>query len=214
MAAEKKLKAKVIIIGNAETGKSSLIKRKLGHVFSEEYDPSIVAKTYPDLQEINLWHLSGLERFRSTAISYIKNADVSVLVFDVTKKKSFYDIPYWINLTSMLASNAQCILVGTKIDLADKREVTKEEALAFAKASDNIQYYEVSAKTGENIETLFQAIIDASKQPEIKLADSDRALQLGPGSLSHFHQQEPRQIRTPSDQGATCSLSPNPCSIQ
>ena len=96
------------------------------------------------------------------------------MLFDVTDRKSFDDISGWIKDIRKARGNANedniqkksddevLVLIGNKIDLIQKREVTKEEAKELAQQF-NVKYYETSCKQGINLyEILCDIIINAS----------------------------------------------------
>ena len=83
-----------------------------------------------------------------------------IIVFNINDRLSFNDVLYeWWPLVEHLKGNTvHCILVGTQCDQPDRRQVTRIEAQEFAK-EHRMPYYEVSAKTSENINEMFQSVI-------------------------------------------------------
>ena len=80
-----------------------------------------------------------------------------LLYNDISSKNSFDNIPNWINFIKSIENNTTIILCGNKSDLQN-REVKKEEGEEFA-LNEGIQFYEVSAKTGENIKNMFYNVV-------------------------------------------------------
>ena len=78
------------------------------------------------------------------------------LVYDISTKVSFDNIPKWINFIRTI-ENATLVLCGNKIDLPN-REVKKEEAEALAQ-KEEITFFEVSAKTEDNIKNMFYNVV-------------------------------------------------------
>jgi GTPase SAR1 family protein len=79
-------------------------------------------------------------------------------LFDITSDESFKCIDKWMDEINMYAPPTMCkILLGNKRDLLDLRKVSFEEAYAKAK-HNNMQYIEISAKTGENVEQAFHSL--------------------------------------------------------
>ena len=120
---------------------------------------------------------AGQEKFRSLIPMYTRDAQIIILVYDVTRKESFVHLTEWINgLTNVKKEDVIFVLVPNKIDL-DSREVTKEEGEKYA-ADNNIPIFEeVSAKTGDGFSSLFynklfQEIVKkfrvGEKQQEVK----------------------------------------------
>ena len=89
--------------------------------------------------------------------SYMRNADVVVIVFDVTEKDALEKAHMWTEIAKRESSAELLVLVGNKTDLTDKRIIlTKEGELL---ASDNsMMYGETSSKTGEGVKELFGRI--------------------------------------------------------
>ena len=86
---------------------------------------------------------------------YTGDANIILLVYDISCKESFIHLPAWIkDLTNINMSEVIFTLVGNKNDLSDKREVNEEEAKKYAEEHDFI-FQEVSAKTGDGFSDLF-----------------------------------------------------------
>ena len=163
---------KVSFIGNSGTGaKTSLINRIVEHTFIDNnflptvgVDFKLICLTnyLGDKIKLQIWDTAGQERFRKITESYYKGAHCFVLGYDVTDKNSFDSIKnYHYNHTKELVGDIPLIyLVGNRIDLYDKRVVSKEEGKSYAKER-NIKFFEVSAKTGEGTNILIQDIVDS-----------------------------------------------------
>ena len=83
-----------------------------------------------------------------------------ILVFDISKKQSFENIMRWLSdVRSTAREGVVTVLIGNKLDLAATRQVTSEEAQAFAQKND-MMYFETSAKTGENVEAAMTSLLD------------------------------------------------------
>jgi len=121
--------------------------------------------------KLQLWDTAGQERFKSLIPSYIKDSTVAIIVFDISNKQSFASVPQWINEVKTIRGNeTTIIIVGNKNDLADKRQVSEEEAKNLSK-EQNATYFEASAKTGDNVNNIFTKMaynlsgIDANANP-------------------------------------------------
>ena len=146
-------------------GKSSIVLRFSEDKFDENQFATIgidFKTKYIKIGEYSvkvlIWDTAGQEKFRNIAKQYYKGANGVLLIYDVTNKKSFERIAYWMN---ELKDNNQIneldiCLVGNKIDL-EGRVITREEGEKFALDND-IKYFEVSAKTSEGIEELFTSV--------------------------------------------------------
>jgi len=114
--------------------------------------------------KFEIWDTAGQERYRSLAPMYYRGAAAALVVYDITSSESFNGAKTWIEELQRQGSADIVIgLAGNKMDLESKREVPKEEAKAYAQENGCI-FYETSAKTGENINHIFNAI--AQKLPK------------------------------------------------
>lgn len=105
--------------------------------------------------KLQIWDTAGQERFRSITQSYYRSANALILTYDITCEESFRCLPEWLREIEQYASNKVItVLVGNKIDLAERREVSQQRAEEFSEAQD-MYYLETSAKESDNVEKLF-----------------------------------------------------------
>ena len=157
---------KVLLLGDTDVGKSSLILRYTEETFNSKLVNSIGVDFKMKKKEIDgkiikvqIWDIAGHERFRSITYSYYRGANAIIIVFDITDKKSFLSITEWLKQIEKHAKeNVFKFLVGNKSDLAEERKVTFEEAKEYADKHD-LPYIETSAKEGININELFESSI-------------------------------------------------------
>ncbi len=154
---------KIIFIGDAGVGKTTIISRIMDNPFSDVYEPSIgVDFMSKNLKykgqniKLQMWDTAGQEKYKGLIPSYVRNSSIVFLVYDISSKTSFDNIPKWINFIKSI-ENSTLILCGNKIDLQN-REVKKEEGEELAK-KENMPFYEVSAKTNENIKNMFYSVV-------------------------------------------------------
>ena len=156
------LKFKLIVVGDQSTGKSCILNRFANEIFEENYQATIgldfQSKTVNikghDIRLV-LYDTAGQEKFRSLIPMYIREAQIILLVYDVTNKESFDSIPKWFSeVLDVKNDEAVFALIGNKIDLIDNRQVTYEEGKKLANEK-NIIFEEVSAKDGQNFDELF-----------------------------------------------------------
>ena len=120
------------------------------------------------LIKIQIWDTAGHEKFRTITTSYYKSAHAIIILYDITDKASFEHIKNWmVEIEKFGKQGVLKLIVGNKIDLEDKRQVSIEEAEAFAK-NNNIQFLEVSAKNNINIEKLFLGIVKTLYEKHLK----------------------------------------------
>lgn len=104
---------------------------------------------------MQIWDTAGQEKFRSIVQQYYKGAMGIILTYSVTDKKSFQNIEIWMKQIMSHAPDAVIILVGNKCDL--EPEIPSDQGEQLAK-SHNIKFFETSAKTGKNVEEIFQVL--------------------------------------------------------
>ncbi|CAD8172968.1 unnamed protein product [Paramecium octaurelia] len=176
---------KILLIGNSAVGKSSLLLRFADNVFNESFLPTIGVdfkiRTF-DLNgktvKLQIWDTAGQERFKTITNSYYKGAHGIILVYDVTDKQSFKDVENWLAEVEKYANeNVVRVLVGNKVDLESKREVTSEEGKELAD-SLNIRFIETSAKNSSNVE---KAFITLANEIKAKVAKSSEAVPIKTG---------------------------------
>ena len=155
-------KYKLIFLGDQNVGKSSILNRFLNDTFIEEYQATIGLDFQSKNVQIDnqdshllLYDTAGQEKFRSLIPMYTRDANIILLVYDITNKESFENLSLWLkDLTNININEVIICIVGNKIDLNEKREVSNEEGQKYAQEHDFI-FQEVSAKTGEGFSELF-----------------------------------------------------------
>lgn len=157
---------KLLLIGDSDTGKSSILLQYSDGKFETNYITTIgidfkMNYTTIDNKKIKtqIWDTAGQERFRTITTAYYRGAHGIVLVYDVTNKRTFDNVSNWMShLTKHVQKDAIIFVVGNKCDDEDKRCVTYEEGLERATAYD-CKFFETSAKTGLNISSTFSELI-------------------------------------------------------
>ena len=105
--------------------------------------------------KLQLWDTAGQEKYKSMVASYYRGANVALVVFDITSHASFDSLPVWIeNYYKNGPEEKNIILIGNKKDMEESRQVTQQEAEIFSE-TNNMMYFETSAKEGDNIEYIF-----------------------------------------------------------
>ena len=155
-------KYKLIFLGDQSVGKSCILNRFMNDTFKEDYQATIgldfqSKNVQIENQDIHLllYDTAGQEKFRSLIPMYTRDANIILLVYDITCKDSFIHLPDWLkDLTNIKKDEVIFALVGNKIDLDEKREVSIEEGQKIAE-ENNFIFQEVSAKTGSGFSELF-----------------------------------------------------------
>ena len=114
---------------------------------------------------LQLWDTAGQERFASITSSFYKNAQVCILVFDLTNQKSFDDLEIWRKdfferLNPPEGNKFPFVLIGNKSDLNDIIQVKNEDIEKYCSSHNNMIYFSCSAKNSENVEEAFAKVAD------------------------------------------------------
>lgn len=171
-------KLKITVLGESKVGKTSLICRYTKDEFALSYLSTVgvdyqlkTIKVDDKAVKLQIWDTAGQERFRTITKNFFTSTNGFVVCYDITSKESFNCVTMWLNEIKKNASeDKQVVLIGTKVDLDDERQVTKEQGQNLAN-NNKIPFFETSAKDGINLnetfETLSKKIIDVlkTKQP-------------------------------------------------
>ena len=164
---------KIALIGNEGVGKTCIIERFSKGIFSDVKATVGIGFTQKYLKinnqtiQCNLWDTSGQEKYRNIGKESYKDAYIVCLVYDITNNKSFEDIKdIWIsNLKKYGEKNVILAIVGNKNDLYENEKVDENKAREYAK-SINASFFLTSAKSGENIDSLFENLVKKYLNPE------------------------------------------------
>jgi Ras-related protein Rab-1A len=166
---------KVLMVGNSAVGKTSIMVRYLDDFYVENFLPTVgidfktkvVGYSGQNLK-LNLWDTAGQEKFRTLTTSYYKGANAVIFVYDITDRSSFSQLRDWILETKKYVGNDYIgIITGNKLDLEEKRVVQTNELLLLAEDLE-MPIFEVSAKTGDNINEMFETVVDLIMTEEMK----------------------------------------------
>lgn len=169
---QRTLNYKLVLLGDAAVGKSSIAERFVRNEFFDYQQPTIGAAFLTQTIQLDnnvnikfeIWDTAGQERYRSLAPMYYRGASAALIVFDITNNESFNGAKTWCDELQRQANNNIIIaLAGNKIDLENNRQVSYEQANNYAQ-QNNLIYYETSARSGNNIRELFTDI--AKKLPQ------------------------------------------------
>ena len=165
---------KIIIIGNSGSGKTSFCNRWTKGSFSDKYKATIMTDfsekihKYNDKEyKISLWDLAGQDRNIHTTKILTKNALCCLVFCDITNIKSRNDTLKWkasVEENSFFLNTKDkipCFLIENKIDLVDddtKKDIS--ELSEFSQKNNYSGFYRTSAKTGENVDSIMDSIID------------------------------------------------------
>ncbi|KAI1729866.1 ras family domain-containing protein [Ditylenchus destructor] len=153
---------KYIIIGDMGVGKSCLLHQFTEKKFMADCPHTIGVEFGTRIIEVNgqkiklqIWDTAGQERFRAVTRSYYRGAAGALMVYDITRRSTYNHLGSWLTDAKNLTNpNTVIFLIGNKSDMDAQRDVTYEEAKAFAE-ENGLTFIECSAKTGDNVEDAF-----------------------------------------------------------
>ena len=155
---------KIVLLGDSEVGKTSLINRYLRDNFIVETIKTLSVEisnklidVFGPIIELALWDSSGQEIYRGILTQLYRKAAAVVLIYDVANRSSFESLKRWIEELARYSSvkDAVKVIIGNKIDL--NREVSLDEGTAFAK-KHNMEYLETSAKDSIDVAKAFEFV--------------------------------------------------------
>ncbi|KAK9074302.1 hypothetical protein SSX86_006899 [Deinandra increscens subsp. villosa] len=158
---------KVVVIGDSAVGKTQVLSRFARNEFCFDSKSTIGVEFQTKTLSIKskvvkaqIWDTAGQERYRAVTSAYYRGALGAMLVYDITKRKTFDNVARWLEELRVHADNSVVIaLIGNKADLEDKREVPSEDAMEFAE-NQNLYFSETSAFTGDNVEAAFVKLLE------------------------------------------------------
>ncbi|XP_035661840.1 dnaJ homolog subfamily C member 27-like [Branchiostoma floridae] len=164
---------KVVGLGNAGVGKTSLIKHFCESQFSPVYQPTIgvdygfkIEKILGEDLRIHLWDLSGNSDYLEVRNELYGNTQACFLVYDISSQSSFDTLDTWLReLGKYGGLNSEVVVVANKTDLKTKRVISMADGRKWASAH-KLKYYETSAVTGEGVQQMFQDLLMSVRERE------------------------------------------------
>jgi len=183
---------KLVLLGDAAVGKSSILMRFLKNKFSEGIETTVGGAFSTKTIErggrtlkLEIWDTAGQERFRSLAPMYFRGASAAIVVYDQTNEASFERAEAWVKQVMQTGTNPNIIiaLAANKCDLKEKVKVSLEKAEELA-AREGLLLLETSALTGKNVLQLFEKIADHLPEEPFAAEHGTRSLQVPLASSS------------------------------
>lgn len=201
--------AKVLIVGNSNTGKTSLATRYVQNIYNEDYMATLGVDFYlknieldsGNILKLQIWDTAGQERFKSIVQQYYRGADGAVLTFCRADKASFEAIPLLVDLCRSHNKDLPIIVVETKIDSVgltqgSDQHISDTDIMKLC-TNQKTAFVKSSAKTGENVEIVFRILADQM------LTKIENARRQSKGDLSNLHLHYD-DTRLPSDSYFCC----------
>lgn len=161
---------KVVVVGDANVGKTSLLHRYAKGDFYSNSEPTISPTPLTRMIEfpgsgakakLQIWDTAGQEKYRSVTPIYYRDAAAAICVFDVTNRESLEDAKKWLaDLRQYSQAHIVIGLAGNKCDLYEKEEVSLEEAKHFQEENKIDVFQQTSAKENIGIDELFKGLLE------------------------------------------------------
>ncbi len=161
-------KVKVIIVGNGQVGKTCLICQFLDSNFQLEYQMTTAPdKSIKTVQVLNkeitfeIWDTAGQESYAAANKIFMKKADIALIVYDITEKKSFENLKNWYNRVVEINDKRKVIfgIAGNKSDLFENQVISTEEGKQFSKTI-GASFFETSAKDHYSVNKAFMGLAE------------------------------------------------------
>ena len=155
---------RVVMIGNTEVGKTSIMNRLILGTFNSGEGATVGANYQLYIQEVNqhkieiqIWDTAGQEKYRSLGPIYFRNALGAIVVYDVTNRTSFDTLSEWITAFQNVAGTETVIaVIGNKSDRPDA-VVDIGQAEAWAQ-KHGYHHFITSAKNGDGVVDAFREL--------------------------------------------------------
>ena len=160
---QEEISFKTIILGDPGVGKSCLSLKAIKNVFEDCYNSTVgfeFLTYYTKIDNINIklqiWDTCGQEAYKSLIKSFYRNSALAIVVYSIDSNESFKHLDEWINDIKRESNpDVKIVLIGNKADKEQEREVQKEMGEKFSKDNKVNFFMETSAKTGFNVNKLF-----------------------------------------------------------
>ena len=193
MAEEINHEYKILLLSCTAAGKTCILNRFIENRYSDDslatigigYKAKIIELDNGKGVELQIWDTSYVasttERFRSIYQMYFKLADGIILIYDITDRNSFENLDDCFNdIIYCYSKYIPIFLIGNKIDIEDRREITFAEGKEFSE-KHGLMFCECSVKTGENIDFIFNKLANEinpeEKEREKRKLEVEKELQ-------------------------------------
>jgi small GTP-binding protein len=159
---------KICLVGEFGVGKTSLIRQFVDRQFSDQYLSTVGVKISRKMVEFEdsdravqlmIWDIEGRNGFRAIAASYLQGAMGAILVCDVTRPTTLQSLPEHIQQFLSINPNGKVIIAINKADLVTAEEVEPLlRSPLLTEINAIIATYPTSAKSGKNVDLIFQTL--------------------------------------------------------
>ncbi|KAK3900287.1 ras family-domain-containing protein [Staphylotrichum tortipilum] len=146
---------KLVLVGDGGTGKTTFVKRHLTGEFEKKYMATLGVEVHPlgfSTIQFDVWDTAGQEKFGGLRDGYYINGQCGIIMFDVTSRITYKNVPNWHRDLTRVCENVPIVLCGNKVDVKERK--VKAKTITFHRKK-NLQYYDISAKSNYNFEKPF-----------------------------------------------------------
>ncbi|KAJ5871259.1 uncharacterized protein N7529_003612 [Penicillium soppii] len=150
---------KLVLVGDGGTGKTTFVKRHKSGEFEKKYIATLGVEVNPlDFNtnygkiKFDVWDTAGQEKFGGLRDGYYINGQCGIIMFDVTSRITYKNVPNWHRDLVRVCENIPIVLAGNKVDVKERK--VKAKTITFHRKK-NLQYYDISAKSNYNFEKPF-----------------------------------------------------------
>jgi small GTP-binding protein len=161
---------KIVLVGDAAVGKTSLIRRFVIDKFDDKYIVTIGTKTSRKQMEfkyekqdlaitltLNIWDIIGQKEMKKLHTLYFKGSEGVIVVCDMTRADTLASVAEWLNGVYECCGKVPGVMACNKSDLKDEFAITEAQLQATANQF-GMKFFHCSAKTGDNVEGIFNEI--------------------------------------------------------
>jgi small GTP-binding protein len=160
---------KILLLGDGGVGKTSLLLRFIDNTFDPDYKSTIgvqfmtrVVKFDNRNVKLIIWDIAGQSKHATYRHLYYKAANGIILVYDITRGRTFENLPRWLqDARASIGSDLKIAVLGNKMDLEQDRVVNWASGQLFTEEHKAELFSETSAKSGQNVEAAFLALAKA-----------------------------------------------------
>jgi small GTP-binding protein len=170
---------KVVVAGDGNVGKTSLIRRYCEGKFDEsrimtlgvDFQTKVIAVGDMTVK-LSIWDVAGQDRFQSFRDTFYRGAHAVALVYDVTSPPSFFNLMHWRDEIQSAVPLVPMVVIGNKSDLFNV--IPPDEAKGWAK-SLNMPFLSTSASTGDRVDEFFAGLAFLAIQEQQRREERDKA---------------------------------------
>ena len=211
---------KLILVGEAQVGKTAIINQYIQNTFEEEYIATIgQEKQTKEITlkngtkfKLEIWDTIGQDSYSAANKIFMRNAKIALLVYDITKEESFKNLNKFYTQVCDINGKDKIIfgVVGNKSDLYEERTVEEEDGQKYA-TDIGASFFETSAKDHDTIENLFEGICEKLNNKDNKNNNDgkDNSNNNNDGKENSNKNNDGNNVNSQSNEGFKISSSPN-----